>query len=102
METIITANSFDIFYATNNKHAEFGDMKPHLDTFRKYYCNTLDNAVSWLSQFGNVSKPELPEIVEVELSDEELKCPKCGFVLNNHMDEWCGDGTLDRFFNISS
>lgn len=102
LETIITANSFDIFYATNKKHAMFGDMKPHLDTFRKYYCNSLDNAVSWLSQFGNVSKPELPEIVEVELSDEELKCPECGFVLNNHMDEWCGDGTLDRFFNISS
>ena len=102
LETIVTANSFDIFYATNKKHAFYGDMQPHLKTFRDYYCNSLENAVSWLSQFGNVSKPELPETVEVELSNEELKCPECGFVLNKHMDEWRGDGTLDKFFNISS
>lgn len=98
LETIITANSFDIFYATNTRHAHYGDMQPHLKTFREYYCSPLENALVWLSQFGNVTKPELSEKIEVELINEEIKCPNCGHVLNSHLLECYGP--LDKFFNI--
>jgi len=98
LETIVTANSFDIFYATNKKHAYYGDLQPHLETFREYYCNPLENAILWLSQFGDILKPELSEKVEVELIDEEIKCPNCGHVLNSHLLDCYGP--LDKFFNI--
>ena len=98
LETIVTANSFDIFYATNKRDAYYGDLQPHLETFREYYCNPLENAILWLSQFGNMSKPELSEKVEVELIDEEIKCPNCGHVLNSHLLDCYGP--LDKFFNI--
>jgi hypothetical protein len=97
LDTIRSANVYDIWYPEGDKKQTW---KNSLDEFRELYANTSAKGFAWLEQFEPYSKPK-PQKYVVECNHNEITCPNCGYVLNEDIDNWKGDGTLDRFFNIS-
>ena len=95
LETIKLANVYDIWYPEGDKKQTW---KHSLDEFQEYYANTISDGYSWLEQFESFSKPQTNNIV-VEY-DHDIICPNCGHILNDSIDDWKGDGTLDKFFGI--
>ena len=98
LETIKTANVYDIWYPEGDKTQTW---KYSLDEFREFYANTSAKGFAWLEQFETYSKPQLNKSV-IECVHDEIICPNCGYTLNQDIDNWMGDGTLDKFFNIAN
>ena len=96
LETIKISNVYDVWYPEGDKKQTW---KTSLDEFREFYANTSAKGFAWLEQFETYSKPQLKKSV-VECIHDEISCPNCGYILNQDIEDWKGDGTLDRFFNI--
>ncbi len=100
IETIKTANNFDIWYPDNVKIKR--TWKESIQDFKEDYVNTVEEGHAWLDRtfINDFSKESfLPINLEVEV---ECPCDGSKFTINvnKEIEDWKGDGTLDKFFSI--
>ena len=100
IETIKTANNFDIWYPDNVKIKR--TWKESIQDFKEDYVNTIEKGYDWLDRTFINDSPKISFLpINLEI---EVKCPCDGskFMVNvnKEIEDWKGDGTLDAFFNI--
>jgi hypothetical protein len=100
IETIKTANNFDIWYPDNVKIKR--TWKESIQDFKEDYVNTVEEGHAWLDRTFINDSPKisfLPINLEVEV---ECPCDGSKFTVNvnKEIEDWKGDGTLDKFFSI--
>ena len=99
VETIKVANTFDIWFPTNDKVQR--TWEESIIDFKKDYVNMKDVGYEYLDQFSGVEKPPLTEFLPINLTIErECNGELVKYNVNKEVTEWKGDGTLDAFFNI--
>ena len=98
IETIKISNVFDIWHPTNGKAKR--TWEESLIEFQRDYVNSVQDGYDYLHEFSGVEKPNLePTNLEIEV---ECPCDGSKFMVNvnKEIQDWKGDGTLDKFFNI--
>tara|TARA_R110001592_G_scaffold84976_1_gene251027 strand:+ start:456 stop:2153 length:1698 start_codon:yes stop_codon:yes gene_type:complete len=98
VETIKIANVFDIWHPSNGKAKR--TWEESLIEFQRDYVNSVQDGYDYLYEFSGVEKPNLePTNLEIEV---ECPCDGSKFMVNvnKEIQDWKGDGTLDKFFNI--
>ena len=99
VETIKVANTFDIWFPTNDKVQR--TWEESIIDFKKDYVNMKDVGYEYLDQFSGVEKPPLTEFLPINLTIErECNGELVKYNVNKEVTEWKGDGTLNAFFNI--
>jgi len=108
VETIKIANRLDIWYpkglakrVRSVRPTKVDVWTDSVKSFRKYYCNSVEVGYQWLHDYTSTK----PDITDSFLPfDLNIQVPCNGKMidvkLNDKLNEWKGDGTLDRFFNI--
>ena len=100
IETIKVANTFDIWFPTNDKVQR--TWEESIVDFKKDYVNMINDGYYFLSQFEEGGKSSFVPFPNLEI---DVTCPCDGKTfkvnVNEEVTEWKGNGTLDAFFNIA-
>lgn len=96
IETIKTANVFDVWYPENPKAKR--TWNDSMKEFKKNYVNLGTSGIEWMYSFAGLNKPDIcvEHLVQTEYN---TFCPHCGKDINAKIFE-DGSITLDRFFNL--
>ena len=101
IETIKVSNYFDVWYPKDADSKAYDVWGDAIRDLKKHYCNSTEFGYSELHRI-TCTKPPITSgrFLPLEI-DKELLCPHCGKSVYDAVDEWRGDGTLDRFFNLN-
>jgi len=96
------ANHWDLWYPTSYDGGTTTDTwKESLTELKEYYANSFKDGEKWMNDI----LPDLQFTDSFLPFDLSIQVPCNGKMidvkLNDKINEWKGDGTLDRFFNIS-
>ena len=102
-KTIKIANTFDIWIPQNDRVKR--TWQESVDDFERDYVNSKEDGYRWLDTFmpDGVETMTLFELPE-EVFDLSIQVPCNGKMidvkLNDQINEWKGNGTLDAFFDM--
>jgi len=101
IETYKVSNKFDIWYPKDKYRKTLDVWGDAVRELRKSYCNSVEVGYNWLYDNTGIKPKEsfLPINLEVEV---ECPCDGSKFTINvnKEIEDWKGDGTLDKFFSI--
>ncbi len=97
VETIKVANTFDIWYPSNDKVQR--TWEDSIVDFKKDYVNMKDIGYEYLDQFIDVEKPPLVDFLPLTIL-RECNGEMVEYDISEEVSNWKGDGTLDAFFKI--
>ena len=101
--TIKIANTFDIWIPQNDRVKR--TWQESVDDFSRDYVNSKEDGYRWLDTFmpdgvETMTLFELPEEVFDLSIQVPCNCKMIDVKLNDQINEWKGNGTLDAFFDM--